>query len=994
MFTVDEIDEVVKSADFRQDYDAVKQLLASCRVQQRHLFEQTAPRRLLHFVDAILASVSSWAPESRIGLCQLGAEVAESLAIIYGDDELSENLRFDSAVLYELGAMPALAISVMKSKDYGGIIGGFFRRGDELRTQARVGERVNSIDASVLGLGGIACRDDIDDYLEFLSEVETPGEGGASAAASVLATRWSLGMLASELDAFDIVIKHRKSLATRANIPADLNSQLRSTGFPLELLPAQQKAIQQGLLDSTYDSWGFAAPTGSGKTLLSRVLIFHTLSANADAKCLYIVPSRALVSEVSTDLAEALAPMGASVTAVSAQITHLDDDEEAAVADSAVVVLTPEKADLLLRLEAAFLDQVELVVVDEAHHIESGTRGALLEMYLWRLRRVLAGNVRFVFLSAVAPNISEIASWLGKRPRAVVVNSRPTRMRAGVYRLQGKGVKSRGVIEYVDGTQVEVVHERAETQQQTGIIQLAAFLRNAGPVLVVAKGKKECENLATKAREWLRAKESLGAMSHEDIESDSYLAVDAHLEREMYKDVPLRKLLQSRIAYHHAGLPPSVRRGVESLIRAGMIDYVFATTTLAEGVNFPFSSVIVQSLALKEPPEKDRPVRYTPVTPRTFWNIAGRAGRPGFDGEGQVVLFEPSLGLERVNAVLDPYLDSSMDSLGPVGSAFAAAIDEVSAAINSGEYSLEELEHTSIPTKVTKRVRGALNLMRVGIVHARATGIVKSPEEIIDGSFARTFLSTERLHTARQLIRSQADVLDEYLRGDDAPPINMVAELGLSLDTLGELRDYTRQMEDWQIEALGKLFFGGTVNLTQVPYVVGPVAKRMSELEGGRLGGFLSDIIVSWISGVPFATINREAKFGKRLEDLISVIYSRVQYLLPWGLYAFDALLELESGLRSINYNGDVRKLAHLADAGVPTFAAYRLVDLDIERVDATRIGQMYESAGGLDTGLDVVAWLLDAPYRDIKKAVRGREGRRVAHRFRESLDALRVNSA
>src|SRR5262249_34936864 len=158
-------------------------------------------------------------------------------------------------------------------------------------------------------------------------------------------------------------------------------------------------------------------------------------------------------------------------------------------------------------------------------------------------------------------------------------------------------------------------------------------------------------------REYHEARGQLRSLTEAEQASDIVRRLDSRLSREMYSDVPMRALLKHRIAYHHAGLPPRVRIAVEEAIRARMIDFVFATTTLAEGVNFPFSTVIVQALALREAPEKGRGARYHPVTPRSFWNIAGRAGRPGVDREGQAILFEPTLGLDKVNAVLDPYLD-------------------------------------------------------------------------------------------------------------------------------------------------------------------------------------------------------------------------------------------------------------------------------------------------------------------------------------------------
>ena len=73
------------------------------------------------------------------------------------------------------------------------------------------------------------------------------------------------------------------------------------------------------------------------------------------------------------------------------------------------------------------------------------------------------------------------------------------------------------------------------------------------------------------------------------------------------------------------------------------------------------------------------------------------------------------------------------------------------------------------------------------------------------------------------------------------------------------------------------------------------------------------------------------------------MIYSRIQYLLPWGLYAFDRLVQEEAERREIAYNNAIRSVAFLVDAGVPGFDALRLTHTDVERVDATRLAKRYK---------------------------------------------------
>ena len=133
--------------------------------------------------------------------------------------------------------------------------------------------------------------------------------------AADLASELAIGISATEAAAFAEIIRRRFRSATRSNVSPDLFETLRTIGFPAELLPAQYSAVTGGLLNGGFDSWGFAAPTGSGKTFVARLLIADLLSQNPRAKVLYLVPSRALVYEVSQSLSKSLGKLSLQVRA-------------------------------------------------------------------------------------------------------------------------------------------------------------------------------------------------------------------------------------------------------------------------------------------------------------------------------------------------------------------------------------------------------------------------------------------------------------------------------------------------------------------------------------------------------------------------------------------------------------------------------------------------------------------------------------------------------
>lgn len=999
MYSVKEIEQICQNESFQTDYSWVRNALLQQRYHRELPSFNGQVGRLSHFVEAVLASAPDWdGSRQPIQYCRMAGEISELLSIHSKlPRSYRRKMRIRSAFLYELAEMPSISSAVLDLSDLAGLIDDMLFRRSYFRklgsdVEKLTSEPMDTIDGSQLER---AMSDDclsLARYEQGLSETPTKL---ISATLAKLATELSLELTATELQAFDSIIKKRIDFATRTNVSDDLFEQLKQIYFPTELWAAQVKAVKNGLMNAETDSWGFAAPTGSGKTFLTKLLILDTLKKNPNGKVLYIVPTKALVHEVWLSLSANLEKLDYKVIKVTPQIVALDGDEESNMNTCSVAVITPEKADLLLRLGSPFAHSTDLIVVDEAHHIESGTRGALLELYLWRIKKLFKKQVRVVFLSAVAPNITDFAQWLGKNSNGVVVDQRATRMRAGVYRIKKpSGYRLEGWIDYADKTSIQIVTQRIESSQRGKLLQLIQAVVNAGPVLVVAKGKGTTQTLAKKFKEYLENLDLLEMLSEEEMKSPEIARLDSRLHREMDKSVVMRSLLKHRIAYHHAGLPPRVRIAVEDAIRAGYIKVVFATTTLAEGVNFPFSTVIVQSLALKGAPEKNQPVRYSPVTPRSFWNIAGRAGRPGHDREGQVILFEPSLGLEKINAVIGDYLDSSLNGVKPVSSALANSLNELSETIEGGNFTIKDVSSVKLPPNIPKQIKGTINLLRVGIVHAKASVNLPNVESILEGTFAEKFIKKESRQLINRILQAQSNTVDEFFQAYDAPSEKMVAELGLSLETLVELRNYIRELEDWKLEGFSKLFYGGSVNLDNVVYVVGPVTKRMAELEGGKLGGFYTSVIVQWLAGLPLTKVKAQANVQNTLEELISVIYSRVQFLLPWGLYAMHELVLEECKRRGLSvYDEEILTLAYLIDAGVPNFDALRLVNLEFERVDATRLSKAYammKQRARIDT--DIIGWLITQSRSNLYRILRGSDNRPIDHDLPQLLDQIGVN--
>ncbi|HSS34206.1 MAG TPA: DEAD/DEAH box helicase [Solirubrobacterales bacterium] len=987
MFSTEELQASLADMDLRDDLIAVRRLLATFRLKQEVILDSKHVIRLEQLVEAVLSSASRWEQGEGTEIILRAAEVAELLAV----GELSEDAsraRLRASLLYELAELPMMAAAIYSAEDGPEMLTQFFRREGPFSSLGFDIEPKNGSEPDFDALLPYAAAEDALGLARFEHSVVndlTQHEGALAAAAS----RLQAGMTLTEVRAFSRVVRRRGDLATRNHAPVSISDALRQIHFPPELWGAQATAVKGGILNAANDAWGLAAPTGTGKTFLSRLVILNALSESSDARVLYLVPTRALVSQVASDLDQSLGEVGINVTSVTPQLAALDAREEATIAGSHVLVLTPEKADMLLRIGAFFLGEVSLVIVDEAHHLEEGTRGVLLELYLARLRHALHEDARYVLLSAVAPNIREITNWIGSNPGSALVEDRSTRMKVGVYRVRKEGSRNRGVIEYMDGTEIRLFERGIESSGRKRLVQLAGRIATAGPLLIIAEGPGTAESVAAALQEHLRSDESHRRLTDEELSLPVTRRLDSRLEREMYPDVPLREMFRDRVAYHHAGLPPRVREVVEQAIKANVIRYVVATTTLAEGVNFPFSTVIVETLAVRSPSfESGVRSTFRPVTPRAFWNIAGRAGRPGYDHEGQVILFDQGLRLEHAGGDLQPYTNPEISDIPPVQSALASGISDIRQEMDAGDLDLGMLAIPEDTEDLPRRTQGIVNLLRVGLAHAKATGIDESAAEYFDSTFAAQQMPESDRAFARRLMRQQFEVLEDYLQKPDSASVELVAELGLSISTLSKLRRYVRELEDWQLERFRDVLHGPQIYFNQIKYVLGPVLARMSELEGQRLGGMYSELVMEWCRGKPFTQLRRNER-EDTLEKLIRLLYSRIQYILPWGLYAMDRFVAEETEKRSIDYDNEINLLAYLVDAGVPDLAALSLTRLDFERTDAARLSRVYLASSEASETTKIEHWLRVQPPERLAAIVRGQDHRPLDFDFRELLKQI-----
>lgn len=365
-----------------------------------------------------------------------------------------------------------------------------------------------------------------------------------------------------------------------------------ATGRGLELYAHQDEAILEILAGNNVV---LATPTGSGKSLVA--LGAHKAALADDRVSFYTAPIKALVSEKFFELC---AVFGAD------QVGMLTGDA-AVNADAPIICCTAEiLANIALR-EGADAD-VGLVVMDEFHFYAEPDRG-----WAWQVPLLALPQAQFVLMSATLGDVSDLAEDLTRR------NGRETAVVDDAERPVPLSFT------WALTPLAETLEELVETKQS--------------PVYVVHFTQKEAVEQATNL---LNNKLVTSALSDANKEAIADRLGGFRFGAGFGKT--LSKLLRRGIGVHHAGMLPRYRRAVEQLAQAGLLTVISGTDTLGVGINVPIRTVLFTGLA-KYDGSRSRILRT-----REFLQIAGRAGRAGFDTAGYVVVQAPEHTIDNERA--------------------------------------------------------------------------------------------------------------------------------------------------------------------------------------------------------------------------------------------------------------------------------------------------------------------------------------------------------
>ncbi len=390
-----------------------------------------------------------------------------------------------------------------------------------------------------------------------------------------------------------------------------------------------------------------AAPTGSGKTVVAEHAVALALASGR--KCFYTAPIKALSNQKFSDLRRELG---------DEQVGLLTGDHSIN-AGAPVVVMTTEVLRNMVYAGSAALDGLGWVVLDEVHFLQDAYRGPVWEEVLVHTPR----GIGFVCLSATVSNAEELGDWIEalRGPTDTVIeHRRPIRLdpvmlvgdrsaerehlvpllvhgrpnpeghRFDVDRpMQRGGPRGRPRSRFFTPRRIETV----ERLDEEGLLPAIYFIFSRNGCNEAARSAMTAGLRLTDAAERTRirqlAEHRTRALSDEDLD---VLGYDTWLTT-----------LEAGCAAHHAGMIPAFRETVEDCFNEGLLKVVFATETLALGINMPARSVVIERLS------KYNGEGHEFLSPGQFTQLTGRAGRRGLDDSGSaVVLWSPFASFDQV----------------------------------------------------------------------------------------------------------------------------------------------------------------------------------------------------------------------------------------------------------------------------------------------------------------------------------------------------------
>lgn len=761
-----------------------------------------------------------------------------------------------------------------------------------------------------------------------------------------------------------------------------------STKKIIELWRTQIESLPK-INDLSRCSFCVSVPTSGGKTTVAELSILRFLidyQSQPETKCVYIAPFRKLALEIESGLTKAFSLIEPNLISTFYGGREIDIFDSREVEKARVLIVTPEKLDSMLRQYPNLLSQIKLVVADEGHMIgDHGPRGYryrfLLErlIYKFNIRRVSTSeNPRLILISGVLPNVDDFADLVsGNRANVVKVDWYPLdKPTIGSWDWTGKDLRTSD-LNLVAPIPFDTKCKSPDEFEEI-VAKVALSYAHTQPTMVFSASK--------------RAIESSSLLDFLECITNNH---------KIFKTIPLPKnfaraskfrqyyaLLEKGIAIHHASLPRDLRKEMERRIDNQQVRLLFASPTLANGVNIPFNNVLVYRL---------QHYYGVPIPHATFWNVVGRVGRPVRDRttwsslESPMVLFflnkspksndedqkDSRLSIELTNKraqyqVASPFLkfleqirekwsETSHLSISELVSNLAEK-QNLKDALGEAVYGkLKKIDNISVDDFLKILDEHICALLTENEIDENnfPEWLQQSASNLVDLFVKVSEIDAQYLDDIKNAVLARFKFNAQHLSSTKRFQNYL---LGLPANDCDEIKKNEDVLFEWYKDCTGifaKDFNNGLESFINILNFVSALSicrrwqiKRRVKNDGQMSFDFKipdkksvaqSDLFRGWINGKELSGLEGLARGLHSKMDINDYQEGMFENNLAWGVSAIFRYLNSTAEQRGVPVTKDLDYLPAFVKYGVNSKTACQLVRFGISRVDAVKISYAYQ---------------------------------------------------
>lgn len=680
-----------------------------------------------------------------------------------------------------------------------------------------------------------------------------------------------------------------------------------------------------------------SAPTSAGKSHIVRLWLSTQIASHDRYRAVYLVPTRALIEEVSRELERVLGDR--------ATVTTMPWDPRVDEMPHELFVLTQERLHVLLwkKPEMAF----DLIFVDEAQKLNDGARGVLLQRTLDEATR--RGEPRVIFASPLTSNPELLVE--GVRDSASALLSETITVNQTLIHVNQRPGKTTlwDMVALVNGEAMAIGEFNLPARpvpesKRLSLVAVALGGAHTGNV-VYANGAADAEKTAGQICDAIA--------SSTKTPSEAILAVVELIEKTIHPQYLLATYLRHRVAFHYGNMPLLVREAVERLFRDGEIQYLVCTSTLLEGVNLPCQSLFVRA------PRKGRNAL---MSAPDFWNLAGRAGRWGVEFQGNIVCIDT----EAKSAWLEVPFRRSRQPMARATDAISQNFDELCLYIAGG---------TPVESARTDPILQAL------------FGILATTRRQ-----GRELKDLPWLQSTPEETAVLSEVVDLKLGSLTVPDIILQVHAGISPLSIQRLRDYFQSVGRREEFELAAPESNDSIDsyMRAIAICYRFLGADFTEKESRHFA--LALLFTEWMKGRPLAVLiasrlrylrkaNRKFTLSVEIRRVLKDVeqYARFEGPLFLACYA-DVLNE---AIPPESQDGEIRDIAMMMELGVSRVTEVSMMSLGISRTSVVALSEYVikdhltpeqslawitsRDIGALDLPALVVAEILDVARRRSK---------------------------